>query len=77
MDLLLILLHFGFCVNDMVRITFLLISDLSGVLFSVTTLKIIDWIRLWKNGENPEVTFFIILFLDWYYNGIVSYLASL
>lgn len=77
MDLLLILLHFGFCVNDMVRITFLLISDLSGVLFSVTTLKIIDWIRLWKNGENPEVMFFIILFLDWYYNGIVSYLASL
>lgn len=77
MDLLLILLHFGFCVNDMVCITFLLISDLSGVLFSVTTLKIIDWIRLWKNGENPEVMFFIILFLDWYYNGIVSYLASL
>lgn len=34
--LLLILLHFGFCVKDVVHITFLLISDLSGVLFSVT-----------------------------------------
>lgn len=40
--LLLILLHFGFCVKDVVHITFLLISDLSGLLFSVTTLQITD-----------------------------------
>lgn len=30
-----------------------------------------------ENGENPKVAFFIILYVDWYYNGIVSYLASL
>lgn len=59
--------------NDVVCLTFLLISDLSGVVFSVTTLKTLDWIRLQKNGENLKVMFFIILYLDWY-NGIVSYL---
>lgn len=34
------------------RWIFLLISDLSGILFAVTMLQIIDGIRLQKNWEN-------------------------
>lgn len=59
------------------RWIFKLISDLSGVLFAVTMLRIIDGIRLQKNWENLEVMLFIILYLDWYYNDIVTYLACL